>query len=138
MIEVRKDRRVKVYGVCFNGLNELLNVALSHKPKDGVYVGMRRDRYPCFDSYDYTYENRYYTHFVFGRSKEELEHRLEILNSKTVAPKDGSAELRPGPTIYWEGDEHEPMQIPECDDVEVVQPHFMAALQEWNKKDKNL
>ena len=33
MIEVRKDRRVKVYGVCFNGLNELLNVALSHKQR---------------------------------------------------------------------------------------------------------
>ncbi len=136
MIEVGKERKVKVYGVCFNGLNELLNIALSHKPKDGVYVGMTRDRYPCFDSYDYTYENRYYTHFVFARSKEELEHRLGILNGKRMVPEGSDVKTELGPTIYWEGDEHEPMQILECDDVEVVQPHFMASLQEWNKKDK--
>jgi len=132
IIEVEKDRAISVYGVCFNGVDELRKVALSKKQKDGIYVGIKLERYPCFDSSDYAYENRYYTHFVFARSKKELEHRLQILHGRNGVSTDMNAEL--GPTIYWAGDTHHPMQITECEDIMILEkklPHFMATLQEW-------
>ena len=137
MIEVEKNRDVEVYGVCFHGVEELKRVALSRKPKDGVYVGIRQERYPCFDSYDYANEDRYYTHFVFAHNAEELEHRLRILHGIAGTSKDRNEEL--GPTIYWAGDTHHPMRITECEDIVVLEkglPHFMKALQEWDEKEK--
>ena len=137
MIEAENDRVIKVYGVCFHGVEELKRVALSRKPKGGVYVGMRQERYPCFDSYDYASEDRYYTHFVFARNAEVLEHRLRILHGMAGTSVDGNGEL--GPTVYWAGDTHHPMQIMECDDIVIQEkklPRFMAALQEWNVRDE--
>ena len=81
LIEVNKERRLEVYGVCFSGVSELKKVALSGNPKNGVYVGVQMERYPCFDSSDYAYENRYYTHFVFAHSQEELKLKLDVLNN---------------------------------------------------------
>jgi len=117
MIEVDKDGRIEVYGVCFSGVSELKKVALSQKPKDGVYVGVKMERYPCFDSSDYAYENRYYTHFVFARSNEELRFKLDILNNaeKYKGVEDGEHTL--APIIYWNGDVNDPMLVPECDEI---------------------
>ena len=117
MIEIEKNRVIKVYGVCFHGVDELKKVALSRKPKDGVYVGIKQDRYPCFDSYDYAHEDRYYTHFVFASNEEELERRLHILYGMVGASEDRNRDL--GPTIYWAGDTPHLMRIAECDDIVV-------------------
>ena len=118
MIKVENNKKVSVYGVCFSGVNELKKVALSKQPKDGVYVRAKLESYPCFDSSDYAYEDRCYTHFVFGHSKEEVEYRLGILCGRGGRLADWSAEL--GPVIYWAGDTYYPMEIMECDDIVVV------------------
>ena len=119
MIKVGNNKKVSVYGVCFSGVNELKKVALSKQPKDGVYVRAKLESYPCFDSSDYAYEDRCYTHFVFGHSKEEVEHRLDLLSGRGVRPENSKAEL--GPIIYWEGDTYYPMEIMECDDIVVLE-----------------
>ena len=108
MIEVNKERKIEVYGVCFSGVSELKRVALSKNPRNGVYVGVQMERYPCFDSSDYAYENRYYTHFVFAHSNEELELKLDILNN-------------PGKCKGIDKRESilDPMVVPECDEIVV-------------------
>lgn len=123
MIEIDKERQIEVYGVCFNGVNELKKVALSRKQKDGVYVGVKMERYPCFDSSDYAYEDRYYTYFVFARSKEGLESQLDALNNPGKYKNADKNEDLTAPMIYWNGDTHDPMRIPECDDI-VVPPRM--------------
>lgn len=117
MIKVENNRKVCVYGICFSGVDELKRVALSKQSKGGVYVRARMESYPCFDSSDYAYEDRCYTHFVFGHSKEEVEYRLGILCGRGGRLADWSAEL--GPVIYWAGDTHHPMEFMECDDIVV-------------------
>lgn len=117
MIEVNKERRIEVYGVCFGGVSELKKVALSRKPKNGVYVGVQMERYPCFDSSDYAYENRYYTHFVFARSKEELELKLDVLNNPGKYKDIDKRGTILAPMVYWNGDTDDPMVVPECDEI---------------------
>ena len=101
IIEINKERRIKVYGVCFSGVSELKKVALSGNPKNAVYVGVQMERYPCFDSFDYAYENRYYTHFVFARSKEELELKLDVLNNPEKYKGIDKRRTILAPMVYW-------------------------------------
>lgn len=117
MIEVNKERKIEVYGVCFSGVSELKKVALLKNPKDGVYVGVQMERYPCFDSSDYAYENRYYTHFVFARSKEDLEFKLDVLNNPEKYKDIDNREHTLAPMVYWNGDTDDPMLVPECDEI---------------------
>ena len=117
MIEVNKERRIEVYGVCFGGVSELKKVALSGNPKNGVYVVVQMKRYPCFDSSDYAYENRYYTHFVFARSKEDLELKLYVLNNPEKYKGVDKKESILAPMLYWNGDNDDPMLVPECDEI---------------------
>lgn len=117
MIEVNKERRIEVYGVCFSGVSELKKVALSRNPKNGVYVGVQMERYPCFDSSDYAYENRYYTHFVFARSKGELELKLDAINNPGKYKDIDKRGTILAPMVYWNGDTDDPMVVPECAEI---------------------
>ena len=117
MIEVNKERRIEVYGVCFSGVSELKKVALSRNPKNGVYVGVQMDIYPCFDISDYAYENRYYTHFVFAHSQEELELKLDALNNPEKYKGINERETILAPMVYWNGDTDDPIVVPECDEI---------------------
>lgn len=117
MIAVNKERRIEVYGVCFSGVSELKKVALSKNPKNGVYVGAQMERYPYFDSSDYAYENRYYTHFVFARSYEDLCFKLDVLNNPEKYKGIDNRERLLSPMVYWNGDVNDPMLVPECDEI---------------------
>ena len=119
MIEVNKERKIEVYGVCFSGVSELKRVALSKNTRNGVYVGVQMERYPCFDSSDYAYENRYYTHFVFAHSNEELELKLDVLNNPGKCKGIDKRESILAPMVYWHGDTNDPMVVPECDEIVV-------------------
>ena len=117
MVEVDKDRAIEVFGVRFCGVNELKKYACSGVPKEGVYVGMSRERYPCFDSSDFAYENRYRTYFVFANNREDVERKIRILERLRRSGGYGSLTDDVVPAVYWEGDVHHPMQVPECDDI---------------------
>ena len=76
-------------------------------PKDGVYVGEDSELYPCFDSEDYMYENRYFTNLVFAKSPDELDRKMRILTQMSQLSSNYNkltAELHP--MAYWEGDTH--------------------------------
>ena len=109
---VSNDSIIIIYGVEFYGVEELLKYARNKEPKDGVYIEMDSERYPCFDSSDYAYEDRSYCNFVFGRSKGEVMEKMKKLVCRR--PHDGiycklTREL--APMIYWRGDKYYPLEV---------------------------
>ena len=111
---VSNDSIIIIYGVEFYGVEELLKYATNKESKGGVYVELDSELYPCFDSSDYAYEDRYYCNFVFGRSKEEVMKKKEKLVCRR--PHDAiyrklAQEL--APMIYWRGDRYYPLEVME-------------------------
>jgi len=112
MKTIRNTDLIRVYGVTFENIREVIRYAVKAEPKDGVYVGEDSKLYPCFDSYDYASENRFYWNFVFATSKEELEKKLALLkNSDVVGTNYNKFTADLAPMAYWGGDT--------CYDVEV-------------------
>lgn len=114
MKKFKNNETVVVLGVPFKGVNDMIFHARKRMPKDGVYVGEDSRRYPCFDSSDYAYEDRYYTNLVFAKSQEELDEKMAILermdqvrcNYNKLTP-----ELHP--MAYWEGDRYHDVYLTE-------------------------
>ena len=111
---VSNDSVIIIYEVEFYGVEELLKYAINKEPKEGVYVELDSELYPCFDSSDYAYEDRYYCNFVFGRSKEEVMKKMKKLVSRS--PQNAiyrklTQEL--APMIYWRGDRYYPLEVME-------------------------
>lgn len=111
------NRKIIIYGVSFNGIEDLADHAWNEKPKDGVYVLTDSSHYPCFDSEDYAYEKRRYWNFVFGKTKEEARQMLQLV--KDTPPQNNYYKLREDiPMIYWEGDSYTEEVINErCKDI---------------------
>lgn len=96
---------IRVYGVKFANIREVIHYALQGEPKDGVYVGEDSERYPCFDSEDYATENRFYWNFVFATSKRELDEKMEKLKGMTPLEMDYNKLTEDmAPMAYWGGD----------------------------------
>lgn len=112
-----KDEEIKVLGVTFNGVRDIICHALEHEPKEGVYVGEDSELYPCFDSEDRMYENRYFWNFVFAKSESELKEKMARL--KDMRQLRGNYDKLTGklhPMAYWQGDTHHYVQVTEeCD-----------------------
>ena len=109
----RNDEPIEVLGVTFQGVKDMISRAHARQPKGGVYVGVDARLYPCFDSSDYMYEDRYYTNIVFAQSQEELDAKMQQLKD---IPEKGNYnkmtdELRP--MAYWEGDRHHMVYVAE-------------------------
>ncbi len=110
-----------MYGVAFYGVNELIDIASGAEggAREGVYVGKDRRSYPCFDSWDYANEDRSYWNFVFARSKEELERKLERLRAMPWRDNYRKYAGDVQPVIYWQGDSHDPMEMLESEDIDI-------------------
>lgn len=112
MKTIRNTDSIRVLGTTFRNIRDVIAHAVKGEPKDGVYVGEDSKLYPCFDSYDYASENRFYWNFVFATSKEELDSKLEKLkNSDVVGMNYNKFTVDLAPMAYWGGDT--------CYDVEV-------------------
>lgn len=109
--------KITVYGVPFLGVEELAYYFLEGKPKEGVYVGGERKAYPCFDSEDWQYENRFYWNFVFARDPEELKAKVERLRAMEGRYSCRKLCLDLGPMVYWEGDTRHPMETNGSGDI---------------------
>ena len=109
--------KITVYGIPFLGVEELAYRFLEGVPKDGVYVGGERKAYPCFDSEDRKYENRFYWNFVFARNPEELQDKVERL--RAMEGRYNCRKLCPdlGPMVYWEGDACHPIETNDSGDI---------------------
>lgn len=128
MIEVCKGDVIEVYGATFCGGRELKQVASSQQPKGGVYVGMRIERVPCFDSYDYAYDHRYTAEFVFARSENDLSLKQEVLNNPSKYPGLDKREALLAPVVYWSWDADKPDEetslfVPQCEEIVVIKAH---------------
>ncbi len=105
MKKYKNNEPIEVLGVSFNGVKDMIEHARNRIPKDGVYVGEDSELYPCFDSEDSMYENRYFTNLVFAESQDEVDRKLEVLwgmSQLTCNYNKLTAELHP--MAYWEGD----------------------------------
>ncbi len=121
-MKVDNNRAIEVFGVRFNGVREIQRYARQNLAKDGVFIGADMQRYPCFDSSDYAHESRFFCNFVFAKSEEELEKKLDALRNRLQ----NGANYRKytedlAPMIYWEGSSCHQMEITECDAVCVLE-----------------
>lgn len=111
MNEINKTCQIEVYGVVFNGIEDIGRHAFNHEPKDGVFVGVDCKRYPCLDNYDSHFENRYFCNFVFAHSQEEVDQKLATLEHLPDSKNYNKLTYSLAPMIYWGGDFDSPMVI---------------------------
>ena len=104
MKRLKNNETIEVLGASFNGVKDMIEHARKRIPKDGVFVGEDSQHYPCFDSEDYMYENRYFTNLVFGSSQEEIDKKLNILNQVKRYVNYNKLTVELHPMAYWQGD----------------------------------
>ena len=117
MKRFKNNETIEVLGASFNGVKDMIEYARKRIPKNGVYVGEDSQLYPCFDSEDYMYENRYFTNLVFANSLEEVNNKLTILEQISQLSSNYNkltAEFHP--MAYWEGDTCHDVLLTEMDD----------------------
>lgn len=105
MKRFKNNETIEVLGASFNGVKDMIEHARKRIPKDGVYVGEDSQHYPCFDSEDYMYENRYFTNLVFVKSPDDLDKKLYILERMSqLSSNYNKLTVELHPMAYWEGD----------------------------------
>ena len=104
MKRLKNNETIEVLGASFNGVKEMIEHARKRMPKGGVYVGEDSQLYPCFDSEDYMYENRYFTNLVFAHSIEEIDEKLRILKQVGRYGNYNKLSSELHPMAYWQGD----------------------------------
>lgn len=114
----------EVFGYRFKGLDEVRaaveirsNIPFSSNPYittdtsriliPGIHVLELYERYPCFDSFDYDCENRYYQNWFFSRQpftrqKVEKIAKMEYHGNATLMPE--QIEAIGLPHLYYVGD----------------------------------
>ena len=112
----KSNETIVVMGVSFNGVKEMIEHARKRMPKHGVFVGEDSERYPCFDSSDSLYENRYFTNLVFGKSQEEVDEKLHILAQVTRYANYNKLRGELHPMAYWEGETYHDVLLTEMGD----------------------
>ncbi len=118
MRKFKSNEKIEVLGTTFNGVKDIWEHAISGEPNNGVYVAEDSEHYPCFDSSDYSYENRYYCNFIFSRDKDELAKKLKELKAmRQLSSNYNKLTQTFHPMAYWEGDKHHDVYITEGDDL---------------------
>ena len=64
----------------------------------------RDELYPCFDSSDRMYENRYYHYLFFCMDREELDEKFQYLNSKNYLSSSAQADPKLIPNLFYGDD----------------------------------
>ena len=117
MKKYKNNETIVVLGASFNGVKDMIEHARKRIPKNGVYVGEDSQLYPCFDSEDYMYENRYFTNLVFAKSQDEVDNKLTILEQISQLSSNYNkltSDLHP--MAYWEGNAYHDVLLTEMDD----------------------
>lgn len=112
MKSIASNSKIQVFSATFNGVHDIIEHGLKDFPKEGVYVGVDHERYPCFDEEDYAYEKRFYWNFVFAESREEMERKLQQLRlMKPMGRNYRKLCQELHPMAYWEGDMQHPVKL---------------------------
>lgn len=103
---------IRVLGVKFENIREVIQCACKGIPKDGVYVGEDAEHYPCFDFEDSASETRFYWNFVFATSQSELEQKMKVQKEMTpIASNYNKFTEELAPMAYWGGDSYMKVEI---------------------------
>lgn len=110
MKKIKITEQIHVLGTTFKGIYEIEHYLRNEIPKDDVYVGQFVKHHLWFDECDYLSDNYWHCSFVFAKSKDEVENKLEKLREYEFP------ELREelAPMIYWD-DEYDDMEV--TDDI---------------------
>lgn len=119
-MQVNNQQRLQIYGVTFNGIQEIKRIAFGSGYYKGVYVEVDSQLYPCFDSWDYANESRRYCNFIFAKSKDEVQSKLAALKQTKPGFNYNKMNEKFYPMIYWQGDGCYPMEIGECEEIVCV------------------
>lgn len=97
------NSQFELFGDIFGGLNDFLT---SYKDK-GIYLNSEKERYPCFDSYDYANENRYYTNYFLSDTPfkdEQIAEHSKLPHGSNYDMATEKLQPRHLPMIYYKGD----------------------------------
>lgn len=104
--QLPSDYTISVNGVVFEGINDIKDYWRRQTDTSHPYIVERSQRFPCFDSSDYAYENRYFWNFLFCHSKKEAERKELIMaqlrqgDNFCLVNEDLPADMRP--MLYYE------------------------------------
>lgn len=94
-------------GHIYHGLNELRQAVRDNSGHRG-YVGEISERYPVFDSYDETDDDRYFSNFVFAETANELKDKSDAVKqlkgSSNFCKLTADTPLRLLPMVYYRGE----------------------------------
>ena len=110
MKKIKITEQIHVLGTTFKDIYEIADYSCKEMPKDGVYVGQLVRHHLWFDECDYLSDNYWHRSFVFAKSKDEVENKLEKLRESQFP--EFREEL--APMIYWD-DKYDDMEV--TDDV---------------------
>lgn len=100
---------LSVGGMVFEGIEGIMDYVRTQTEGSSPYIVERSQRFPCFDSSDYAYENRYFRNFLICHSKQEA----DIKAKKMTQLREGgnfclvnnnlSADMRP--MLYYQDED---------------------------------
>lgn len=76
VVRLDKNCKIHVMGHTFHGIEEIM----SWKGKEPVILEKSK-LFPCFDSYDYASENRFYHNFLFCKNEEDANEKRPIYDA---------------------------------------------------------
>lgn len=68
---------LSVRGMVFEGIDAIMDYWRTQTDTSQPYIIERSSRFPCFDSSDYAYENRFYRNFLICHSKQEADMKAK-------------------------------------------------------------
>ena len=110
MKTIKFTEQIHVLGTTFKDIFEIADYCRNEIPKDGVYVGQFVKHHLWFDECDYLSATYRHRSFVFAKSKDEVESKLEKLRKHEFP--EFREEL--APLIYWD-DKYDDMEV--TDDI---------------------
>jgi len=95
------DQTFMVAGHIFDGLQDLKHQV--GNDLGDVYIQEECELYPCFDSSDYKYEDRYYQYYFFRPCPKIEDGKLEIPRSGSLDHSE-SLPMQQLPLVYYQGE----------------------------------
>ncbi len=109
LLQLPSDCTLSVSGVVFKGVDAILDYVRTQTDSARPYIIERSQRFPCFDSSDYAYENRYYRNFLICQSKQEADIKVVYMkqlkeeSNFRLANKSLPANMRP--MVYFKDED---------------------------------
>ena len=105
--QIPSECTLSVLGVVFEGIDAIKDYWRNQTDSSQPYIIERSQRFPCFDSSDYAYENRYFWNFLICHSKQEADKKAKSMEQLEVVKgnfrlinENLSADMRP--LLYFE------------------------------------